>query len=266
LEQAEDKETRMGVVEILLVRHGESNGNVAAAAAHAAGGEVIDVGTRDADVELSPLGVEQATALGKALPDWLSTDLETTVWCSSYVRAEQTGRIALETAGLDLPFYVDERLRDRELGVLDLLTFKGVAARFPDEAERRSWLGKFYHRPSGGESWADLILRVRTFLADLDRLEDGKRVLVFCHDVLVLAFRYVCERMREQEMLDISATTPVRNVSVTRLVREPDGLRWSLAAFNDVSHLDEKDVAVTQHPGDRPGKPDQDVKPEEESA
>jgi broad specificity phosphatase PhoE len=44
---------------------------------------------------------------------------------------------------LDLPIRVDERLRDRELGVLDLLTMQGVKARFPQEAERRRWLGKF---------------------------------------------------------------------------------------------------------------------------
>ncbi len=35
---------------------------------------------------------------------------------------------------LDRPIRVDERLRDRELGVLDLLTMQGVKARFPQEA------------------------------------------------------------------------------------------------------------------------------------
>ncbi len=67
------------------------------------------------------------------------------------------------------PLRQDERIRDRELGVLDLLTKRGVTTRFPAEAQRRSWLGKFYYRPPGGESWADLVLRIRSFLADLDR-------------------------------------------------------------------------------------------------
>ena len=68
---------------------------------------------------------------------------------------------------------LDERLRDRELGVLDRLTRRGVEARHPEEAELRRRLGKFYHRPAGGESWADIALRVRTALADLDRSRTG---------------------------------------------------------------------------------------------
>jgi broad specificity phosphatase PhoE len=257
------RETAVGVVELLLVRHGESEGNVAAAAAVAAGAEVIEIGLRDADVPLSPTGVEQATALGRVLGDWISDDNPASVWSSPYVRAEQTGRTALDVAGLDLPILIDERIRDRELGVLDLLTAEGVVARYPEEAERRRWLGKFYHRPSGGESWADLILRVRSFLADLDRVEDGHRVMIVCHDVLVLTFRYICERLTEQQMLEIGATTPVKNVSVTRLTRPPGELTWTLETFNDVSHLEEQDVSVTRHPGERSSAPNNDITPEE---
>lgn len=40
----------MGAVELVLVRHGESAGNVAAAVAQRTGAEVIDIGLRDADV------------------------------------------------------------------------------------------------------------------------------------------------------------------------------------------------------------------------
>ncbi|MCW2817272.1 MAG: phosphoglycerate mutase, partial [Marmoricola sp.] len=50
----------MTPVELLLVRHGESEGNVAAARAHETGAEQIDVPARDADVRLSDLGREQA--------------------------------------------------------------------------------------------------------------------------------------------------------------------------------------------------------------
>ena len=54
----------MAVSELVLVRHGESMGNSAAEAAHAAAADVIEVGHRDADVPLSGVGVEQAQALG----------------------------------------------------------------------------------------------------------------------------------------------------------------------------------------------------------
>ena len=239
----------MAAAELIVIRHGESLGNAAAAQAYADDAEVIEIDTRDADVELSATGVEQAQALARGLKPLLADDVPTTVWSSTYVRAQQTAQVSLGGAGVELPVLLDERLRDRELGVLDLLTWKGVVNRFPGEAERRRWLGKFYHRPPGGESWADVVLRVRSFLRDLDDLPDGTRVVVFCHDALVLCFRYVCEGLDERQILDIGSTTPVKNVSITHLGRAPDG-GWQVRLFNDVSHLEESDAPVTQHPGD----------------
>lgn len=236
----------MTVAELVLVRHGESMGNVAAAQAHEADAEVIDVGRRDADVELSEVGQDQARALGLGLRNLLADERPTLVWSSPYVRAQQTAALSLAAAGEERPILVDERLRDRELGVLDLLTTKGVANRYPLEAERRLWLGKFYHRPPGGESWADVVLRIRSFLGDLETVPDGTRALVVCHDALVLTIRYVCERLNEAQVLDIGAATPVLNVSITQLVREADR-SWRLARFNDVRHLEAADIPVTRH-------------------
>lgn len=245
----------MGMTELILVRHGESEGNVAAARADAAGAEVIEIGLRDADVPLSAVGFEQAQALGTGLR-WLAPDhTPTAVWSSPYVRAQQTAQTALAAAGLQLPYAVDERLRDRELGILDLLTTRGVMARYPYEAERRRWVGKFYHRPPGGESWADVILRVRSVLHDLDQLHPGGRVLVVCHDALVLALRYICEGMAEAQVLTEGATNPVKNVSLTRLLRQPDGIGWQLLVYNDVSHLEVENAPMTQHAGDRSDQP-----------
>jgi broad specificity phosphatase PhoE len=236
----------MTVAELVLVRHGESMGNVAAAAAHEADAEVIEVGQRDADVELSEVGQDQARALGIGLRSLLADDRPTLVWSSPYVRAQQTAALSLAAAGENLPVLVDERLRDRELGVLDLLTTKGVRNRYPLEAERRAWLGKFYHRPPGGESWADVVLRIRSFLSDLEAVPDGTRVVVVCHDALVLSIRYVCERLNEAEVLAIGASTPVLNVSITQLARQPDRT-WRLERFNDVSHLEAADIPITRH-------------------
>ncbi len=239
----------MSVSELILVRHGESVGNAAAAAADAQGAEVITIDHRDADVPLSPVGAQQAAALGAGLAPLFADGMPTVIWSSPYLRAQQTTAVALEAADSTAPVRIDERVRDRELGVLDLLTTRGVAARFPQEAERRRWLGKFYHRPPGGESWVDVALRVRSFLRDLDDLPDGTRAVVVCHDALVLLFRFVCEQLSEEQVLQISATTPVRNVSITQLVHEPSG-GWRLARFNDVTHLENLDVPVTEHGGE----------------
>ena len=231
----------MGATELLLVRHGESLANVAADAAELAHAEVIGMLVRDPDVPLSRLGAEQARALGVWLRDLPSGAAPQSVWCSPYVRARQTAQLAIDGTGLELLVRLDERLRDRELGILDLLTTAGVEARMPAEAERRRWLGKFYHRPPGGESWADLALRVRSLLVDLDRQEDGRRVLVVCHDAVIMVLRYICEGLSEAEVLAIGEASAVRNASVTRLVRLGGEGGWAVDVFNVDSHLDDVD-------------------------
>lgn len=241
----------MGAIELILIRHGESAGNVAATAAQHSGAEVIDIGMRDTDVPLSDAGAEQAQALGRWLADLPENQRPESVWCSPYLRARQTAeRMTRQTPGILQDPRVDERLRDRELGILDLLTSAGVAARYPDEARRRNWLGKFSYRPPGGESWADVALRLRSVLRDLDEDEDGRRVAVVCHDAVIMLFRYICERLSEGELLDIAASTSVRNASVTRLVRPSGTGRWTLESFNAVDHVESGGAPVTEHAGD----------------
>src|SRR5215207_3534815 len=97
----------MAVAELILIRHGESMGNAAAAAANAAQAEVIAIDQRDADVPLSPVGLQQAEALGFGLQAALSDERAISIWSSPYVRAVQTAEVALNAAGLTLPIAVD---------------------------------------------------------------------------------------------------------------------------------------------------------------
>jgi len=238
----------MAVQEIWLVRHGESVANVAAARAEAAGDDVIDVQYRDADVPLSPLGEAQSRSLGQELADRGIDDVPVALWVSPYLRAQQTIRTALEAGGLAEPERrVDERLRDRELGVLDLLTLQGVRNRYPDEERRRQWLGKYYHRPAGGESWADVVLRLRSLLADVDRVEGVERLVVAAHDAVVMLTVAVCLDLDEPTLMDFARTHAVANASLTRLRRDGVGAPWSLEEFSSVGHLD--DDEVTEHTG-----------------
>ncbi|WP_354512907.1 histidine phosphatase family protein [Paenarthrobacter sp. 4246] len=239
-----------GAVELLLIRHGESEGNVAATEARLAGAEVIQVPARDPDVNLSGTGREQAKALGTALARMAEEFRPDAVVSSPYARARQTAEIAVETAGWPVTVLTDERLRDRELGILDRLTRLGVETRYPDEAERRLWLGKLYYRPPGGESWADVALRLRSILDELNTLGTGHRVMLVCHDAVILLIRYVLEGMSEDEILDLAATTSVLNASITRYVRPTGSGPWELESFNVADHLAEQGVAVTEHAGD----------------
>ncbi|MEV7473706.1 histidine phosphatase family protein [Pseudarthrobacter oxydans] len=239
-----------GAVELLLIRHGESEGNVAATDARMAGAEVIAVPARDADVNLSGTGQEQAKALGAALARIAEEFRPDAVVSSPYARAFQTAEIAVEAAGWPVKVQLDERLRDRELGILDRLTRLGVEKRYPEEAERREWLGKIYYRPPGGESWADVALRLRSVLDELNNLGSGHRVMLVCHDALIMLFRYVLEGMTEKELLDLAASTSVLNASITRFVRPAGEGPWTLESFNVADHLTEHGVTVTEHAGD----------------
>ena len=242
---------------LFLVRHGESAGNVASDAAHEAGLPVIDIAIRDMDVPLSPLGERQAAAVGRwigALPDG---ERPSVVYASPYVRARTTAELALAAAGLeidrDVTFVVDERLREREFGILDRLTRRGITERFPEQAEFRAHLGKFYHRPPGGESWADVLLRLRSFVDTISRECSGERILVVTHQVVILMFRYILEHLDEHQILAIDAEHQLANCSVTSYaLEEGDGgrhARLALRLFNHVAPLeDEPGVEVTDEP------------------
>lgn len=198
-----------------LVRHGESAGNAAAAAARASGAEVIDIDRRDADVDLTPQGSCQAEAVGRWLAALPPDQRPEQAVVSPYLRTRRTADIALRHLDRAVPVTLDERIRDRELGVLDRLTAKGIEVRHPEEADARRRLGKFYHRPAGGESWADVLLRLRSALADLRTQHAGRRVLVVAHDVVVILFRYLLEGLDEATALEISRRTAPVNCGIT---------------------------------------------------
>lgn len=235
---------RRGPAELVLVRHAESMGNVADREARSSDVERLELSARDADVELSPNGKEQALTLGRwaaALPPQNRPDL---VLSSPYRRAADTARSALGDLGIDL--LLDERLRERDLGLFDGLTTGGVRTRYPEEAERREHLGKFYYQPPSGESWADVALRVRSLLAELREGYDGRRVWLFTHQAVILAFRYVVEGLDEATLLDIDRGTRIGNVSLTKYKRR--GERLELVAFADDSVLRHSPTEETEEP------------------
>ena len=218
-----------------LVRHGQSAGNVANDAARAAGHEMLDLAARDMDVPLSELGRRQAVALGS----WFSELTPDVVYTSPYRRAVDTATIALSQAGRDPAVCCDERLREREFGILDRLTRTGIEARHPEQAAARAFLGKMYHRPPGGESWVDVAARVRDFYRDLRLDRSGDHVVVVAHQAVIQLFRYVLEEMTEAEVMAADAKEDIANTAVTTY--EGDGTDVpALVSFNQVDHLPEE--------------------------
>ena len=202
--------------QLWVVRHGQSGGNVARDAAEAAGLPLIDIATRDVETPLSPLGEQQAAALGRWFGLMSASEKPTIVLSSPYVRALATARVILEIGGIEASsaaVVADERLREKEFGILDRLTKFGIIQKYPDLSEQREHVGKFYFRPPGGESWCDVILRLRNVIDTITREYRGERVLIVGHQVVVNCFRYLLERLDEDAILTIDRAADVPNCS-----------------------------------------------------
>jgi len=230
-----------------LLRHGQSEGNVVRDAAQGTDEEMLDIADRDMDVALSALGRTQALSFGRWLGRQTATEQPDVILSSPYRRAVETAATVLEGAGLDLPVFRDERLRERELGILDLLTGRGVRARFPTEAERRRRLGKFYYRPPGGESWVDVALRLRSLRDSLGREHSGRRVLLVTHEVVIVIVRYLIEDLDEEETLRLNRAEPLANCSLTTYRTDAEG-RTNLERYGWSVPLEEEGTAVTDDP------------------
>ncbi|MBI2391851.1 MAG: histidine phosphatase family protein [Deltaproteobacteria bacterium] len=238
---------------VWIVRHGESAGNLARHAAEAASLPVVDLEIRDCDVPLSALGERQADALGAWFAGLPEDERPTVILSSPYRRALDTARRICRKIGEGAHEVItDERLREREFGILDRLTKIGIAMHEPQQAELRKLLGKFYHRPPGGESWCDIILRLRSVLDSMSIEFADERILVVCHSVVVLCFRYLFERMTEDEIMAVDRTAEVANCSVTAYALDPSravrGSHMALESFNFVAPIEQAGERVTLAP------------------
>lgn len=242
-------DSRRGPATLTLVRHGESVGNLADQKARESHAERLDLEARDADVELSDNGRRQADAVGAWLAAADAEARPTVVLSSPYRRAAETARRSVGELGIEI--IADERLRERDLGAFDGLTGAGIRARYPEEAERRSKVGKFYYAPPSGESWADVALRVRTLLSDVRKAFDGAHLWVFTHQAVIMSFRYVLEGLSEEALLQIDASTPLGNASMTRYRRGDEG--YELLTFANTEPVD-RAAAETTHEEPQAGR------------
>jgi len=199
---------------LVIVRHGESQRNVSRAEAMREGSLEYHGDIRDMDVPLTARGLRQSLETGKHLAREFHFDR---VFVSPYERTVQTATTFLKQFPYTIDLVMEERVREKEFGILDGLTGHGIRSRYPDEWRRREREGKYYYRPPGGESYPDVALRVHSFLGTLARDYREQSVLVVCHSVVVLTFRRLLERLTEQSLLaiDRDPEKDVCNCSIT---------------------------------------------------
>jgi broad specificity phosphatase PhoE len=138
------------------------------------------------------------------------------------------------------------------------LTHFGIGQQYPELDEERRHVGKFYFRPPGGESWCDVILRLRSLLEMVTREYAGQRVLVIAHQVIVNCMRYLVERLDEKQILKIDRQGGVPNCGVTAYKAcgsHPGDRTLNLDVVNFVAPLEQENIPVTRA-SDLPAAPE----------
>ncbi len=96
-----------------------------------------------------------------------------------------------------------------------------------------------------------MILRLRSLLDTVSLHYAGERLLVVCHQVIVLCLRYLVECMTEEEILAIDRAAEVANCGVTAYRWDPARGRQGklvLDVFNFVAPLRAEGAPVTAEP------------------
>ena len=146
----------------VIVRHGESERNVAKEAAkRGTGVHSFGSGLRDMDTALTPRGLRQAQAVGEHLAKHYRFDV---LFSSPCLRTTATSKEIASKLTHKPPLVMEERIREIEFGGLDGLTSQGIKAKYAVEYARRKKEGKYWYRPPGGESRPDVALHVQSFL------------------------------------------------------------------------------------------------------
>lgn len=191
-------------IDLVLVRHGESEGNVAFARSKQGDHSAFTpefLGRHGSKWRLTDHGQHQARAAG----DWIRGHVASAFdryFVSEYYRAMET---AAHLGFAGALWYREFYLRERDWGVFDAMSYQERRERYAADLKRRE-ADTFYWTPPNGESMADLCLRIDRVLGTLHRECSDKRVLVVSHGEVLWAFRVRLERIAQERYRELDAS------------------------------------------------------------
>ncbi len=176
---------------LVIIRHGESLGNLAKRMSENGDHSLIDRLRRSHTTQwpLTKKGVEQAIKAGNFINHQLIRVEKMRfdrMYVSSYARAMQTAA-RLDLVGAD--WMVDTRITERDWGVLDRTTEEERLQKFREALEMRE-VEPFFFTPPNGESMNDVLLRVRDFVDSLYRSR-ARDVIAVCHGEVAKVIRMI---------------------------------------------------------------------------
>lgn len=191
-------------IDLVLVRHGESEGNLARDRSRKGDSGSFEGGFADrhtSKYRLTDVGRSQARKAGKWLREHAGEHFDR-YYTSEYVRAMETAALlGFEKANWLCEFY----LRERDKGEFGGLSDQQREALYLNELKARE-RDSFYWTAPGGESIAQSCLRVERFLEILRHSCGGFKVIAVCHGNIMRAFRIRIERMQQSTFQQLWGT------------------------------------------------------------
>lgn len=191
-------------IDLVLVRHGESEQNLALRAAKQGDVSMIHDAYRAtvaSQFRLSKTGQHQARVTG----EWLRNNdfgFFDRRYVSDYMRAKETAAL-LDITGPH--WFVETALREREWGDLDGLSWEEREQLMQSQVRQRTG-DSFYWVPPNGESIAQLTVRLRSLFDSLHRECFDKRVVVVCHGEVMWGLRFMLERMSTNQWMKLESS------------------------------------------------------------
>ncbi|MDP3963986.1 MAG: phosphoglycerate mutase family protein [bacterium] len=226
LEQYIAKGGLMLPIDLILVRHGQSEGNVANKASERGDNSFFTPEFRQRhsrSFRLTDNGITQAMTAGEWLRKNVIMPLDR-FYVSDYVRAKETAAyLVLPAAEWRSEFL----LRERDKALMDNCPFDEQQKLYEFE-QRQYAIDPFLSYPAGGgESIAMLCLRMRDFLNHLARECPDKRIIVVCHGHVMRALQLELGNLGHDDFirLDASEDMPdrIRNCQILWYTRrDPD--------------------------------------------
>ncbi|NHJ50022.1 MAG: histidine phosphatase family protein [Asgard group archaeon] len=204
-------------MKIVLIRHGQSEGNI------------IPVIQGQMDYPLTEKGVIQAHKAGKDLKETYSIDK---IYSSDLLRATQTAEIIASYFDI-AEIILTEKLRELHFGIYQ--DRKSMELTKEESAHLKSCWNNITQRYPGGETVEELSTRVKTaFIEIINSTDEDSTILIVSHRRSLFCI-----------LKEILGTVPIvtsewfKNCSVNELVRDNSTDKWRLIRF-DNDYLDNK--------------------------
>jgi len=208
-------------IKLILIRHGESDGNV----------QRMFCGFKD--VELTKKGIYQAERLAYRLKG-LPVDA---VYCSDLKRAKHTAEIVFGSRGIDI--IPNSNLREMNFGIWEGYTFEEVKSKYGYGDEFYSWLENINVKISipQGESLVDLNNRVMTELGKIlkkhKKVNNDETIVMVCHGGPIRVI--LCNALN----IELKYMWNIEQYSTALNIIDYYDNKGFISLLNDTSHLED---------------------------